>query len=224
MTQKQISYPENYPDEYKQWFVEFLWKQFIVSEGVLIPRLETEVLIKRVQKFLKNFHEKKIIVDIGSGSWIIGTSLAHIADELFFIDISKEALTIAQKNFKNYFPEKNANFLHSSLLDNFENIKNEKIIFVTNLPYIKNNDWWNMSEDTIFEPKIALFGGENTWFELYENLFEQINTKHFSGKLFIEFWFDQREVAEKIIKQYPHWQYDFFADYAGIERFCEITL
>lgn len=36
-----------------------------------------------------------------------------------------------------------------------------------------------------------------------------------------EFGFDQREIAEKIIKNYG-WKYEFFADYAGVERFAEI--
>jgi len=75
---------------------------------VLIPRLETEVLIRRARQILR---EKpiKVVIDIGSGSGIIGTSLADLTDEVIFLDISPEALEIAQKNFKKYFPDKKQN-------------------------------------------------------------------------------------------------------------------
>ena len=39
----------------------------------------------------------------------------------------------------------------------------------------------------------------------------------------IEFGFDQREIAENILR-HSGWEYEFFPDYAGIERFCEISL
>lgn len=84
-----------------------------------------------------------------------------------------------------------------------------------------------MSEDTIFEPKIALFGGEKTGFELYEKLFSEILAKKIFGKIIIEFGFDQRKIAEDILQNFHEkyeWEYEFFADYAGIERFAEITI
>ena len=83
-----------------------------------------------------------------------------------------------------------------------------------------------MSADTIHEPKIALFGGEQTGFELYEKLFEQFSHLYhptilpsYHPTILFEFGFDQREHAEDILQGYPDWKYSFFADYAGIERF-----
>lgn len=82
-----------------------------------------------------------------------------------------------------------------------------------------------MSLDTQFEPKLALFGGEKTGFELYEKLFEQIHSLSISGASCIfEFGFDQREIAETTIQKYQDWKYDFFSDYAGIERFGEMRI
>lgn len=52
----------------------------------------------------------------------------------------------------------------------------KNICIATNLPYIKQDDWENMSTDTVHEPKLALFGGEHTGFELYEELFAQIDS------------------------------------------------
>lgn len=221
----QNNFPPNYPEEYKIWFVEFLQKKFFVNPSVLIPRLETEVLIKRVRKFLQNSNTPKIIVDIGSGSGIIGISLADLANEIYFIDISADALEVAKKNFYHNFADKEASFVISDLLENLNLDNKKELIFVSNLPYIKNNDWQNMSEDTIFEPKLALFGGEKTGFELYEKLFFQLKEKNFSGKIFIEFGFDQKEIAKNFLeKNFKQWKTEFFSDYAGITRFAEIDL
>jgi methylase of polypeptide subunit release factors len=82
-----------------------------------------------------------------------------------------------------------------------------------------------MSADTVHEPRLALFGGEQTGFEMYERLFAQLSElqlAHF--QLLCEFGFDQRKIAESVLNQYPQWQSSFFADYAGIERFAEVSL
>jgi methylase of polypeptide subunit release factors len=89
-----------------------------------------------------------------------------------------------------------------------------------------------MSPDTRHEPELALFGGDETGFEMYERLFEQlqtysaqctVHTEESKFTLIIEFGFDQREIAKKVIQSYG-WKYEFFADFAGIERFAEIHL
>jgi len=49
-----------------------------------------------------------------------------------------------------------------------------RVLVLTNLPYIQEDDWENMSPDTRYEPRLALFGGEKTGFELYERLFEEL--------------------------------------------------
>jgi release factor glutamine methyltransferase len=216
------SFPENYPEEYIQWNVNFFWKDFSVTPDVLIPRLETEALVRRARQALRE-ESRKILIDIGSGSGIIGTSLADLVDEVIFLDISPTALTIAKKNFRTHFPDKKAQFIVSDLLSNLPKFEeNTEVLFVTNLPYIKDEDWKNMSADTIHEPKLALFGWEETGFELYEKLFTQFTSLPFSIHCIFEFGFDQRNIAEIELQKYPQWRYSFFSDYAWVERFGEI--
>ncbi len=215
------TFPPNYPEEYIHGSVQFFGRDFIVTPAVLIPRLETESLVRRARKIIKDKNIKQI-VDIGCGSGIIGTSVADLVDEVIFLDISPAALAIAEKNFHTNFPDKKAQFIVSDLLSNIPVLQNSNILFLSNLPYIKDEDWINMSEDTIYEPKLALFGWEKTGFELYEKLFSQFEKMALvDSTLLIEFGFDQREHAEQVIQWYP-WQYSFFADYAEIERFGEI--
>lgn len=274
------SYPSDYPEEYITGKVNFFGRDFTVTPDVLIPRLETESLVRRARNILqwelnqkntmmkarngepeggklsesddskymmseaneffppsepfdtfqlwKVWHQKKVVVDIWCGSGIIGISIADLADEVIFLDISPEALRVAKENFRTHFPDKKAQFIISDLLSNLPTLQHSNILFLTNLPYIRDEDWKNMSADTIHEPKLALFWWEKTGFELYERLFEELDSVKLwncnSVKLLYEFWFDQREVAEAIVKKYPHWEYSFFADYAGVERFGEVKL
>lgn len=151
------TFPPNYPEEYIHGSVRFFGRDFIVTPAVLIPRLETESLVRRARKIIKDKNIKQV-VDIGCGSGIIGTSVADLVDEVIFLDISPAALAIAEKNFHTNFPDKKAQFIISDLLSNIPVLQNSNILFLSNLPYIKDEDWINMSEDTIYEPKLALFG------------------------------------------------------------------
>jgi methylase of polypeptide subunit release factors len=84
--------------------------------------------------------------------------VADLADEIIFLDISPEALGITEKNFRNHFPDKKAQFILSDLLSEIPILQDSNILFLTNLPYIRSEDWINMSADTVHEPRLALFG------------------------------------------------------------------
>ncbi len=178
-----------------------------------------------LQKSNNPINQKTTVIDIGTGSGIIGVSLADLADEVIFLDISEKALAVAEENFRTHFPDKTARFIISDLLDNLPSLPASTHLLITaNLPYIKGGDWEHMSEDTRYEPELALFGGEYTGFELYERLFHQLATCNLQPvTVLIEFGFDQREIAEAAIQKHG-WKYVFFADFAGIERFAEINI
>ena len=104
----------------------------------------------------------------------------------------------------------------------------KNILLTTNLPYIKDGDWKNMSEDTKHEPEIALFGGLDTGFELYEQLFAQIPAfleRYHPEKLTIlaEMGDDQEITATEVLSMYG-WRFSFFPDCFGIRRFMRIDI
>jgi release factor glutamine methyltransferase len=228
--------PPDYPVEYIEWKVTFFGRDYLVTPAVLIPRLETESLVRRARQLIHPItlpsNHTTIVVDIGCGSGIIGTSVADLADEVIFLDVSPEALRVAEQNFRTHYGDKKAQFIVSDLLSALPISSllspNTSILFLTNLPYIKDADWKNMSADTVHEPRLALFGWEKTGFEMYERLFQELDSMRLwtcdSIKVLYEFGFDQREVAEQEVQKYPQWEYSFFADYAGIERFGEILM
>jgi release factor glutamine methyltransferase len=167
--------------------VTFFGRDYLVTPDVLIPRLETESLVRRARQLLSGSPPSRgsergytqstppslpysgeershptTVIDIGCGSGIIGTSVADLADEVIFLDISPTALAITEANFRTHYPEKKAQFIVSDLLSalptSYLLSPISSVLFLTNLPYIKADDWVNMSADTVHEPRLALFG------------------------------------------------------------------
>ncbi|MFA6091050.1 MAG: HemK/PrmC family methyltransferase [Candidatus Gracilibacteria bacterium] len=223
----------SFPPEYTRSWVEFYYQKFHIDEYVLIPRLETESLVREAIKYCRAI-PPDILIDIGTGSGIIPLSILSSVEisQVFAVDISPEALKVSEKNSQNQ--GRNVTFLISDLLGIFSTKappffeENKNILLVTNLPYIKQDDWENMSTDTIYEPKLALFGGEETGFELYEKLFSQIESfvEIYQPKtltILAEMGDDQTNIAQEILTKHG-WKFSFFSDLRGIERFMRIQI
>lgn len=212
--------------------IEFFCRKFAYNRNVLIPRLETESLVRYAKNIIKN-EDFDYIIDLGTWSWIIGITLSLESGnkEVFLIDKSSRALKTAEFNSKKLLSSTIT--LKSDLFSVF--FENKKILrswsdllIATNLPYIKDWDFENMSPDTIDEPKMALFWWAKTWFELYEKFFKQAKElkKNFNLnkiRIIAEFWFDQREVAWNTLDKLkiPH---RFFSDLRNIERFVDAEI
>lgn len=208
--------------------IEFFYKKFFFNKNVLVPRFETEILVREAINIIKK-NKIKTLIDIGTWSWIIPISidLNTDIDQIFAIEKSKKALKIAKINKEKLWSK--TSFLEGDLLKIFiqDWLKNFswQILITANLPYIKQNDWENMSSDTRFEPKMALFWWKDTGFELYEKFFRQIIIfkKIYNQQLFIlcEIWFDQKEVATKFLTK-NGFCFSFIKDLSGVDRILEI--
>ena len=164
---------------------EFYGLDFYVDENVLIPRPETEMLIKNAELRIKNDTKLTTIIDVGTGSGCIIISLVKklnskfkLLDSSFIaIDISKKALSLAKKNSKTQKVDKSIKFVHSNLLEKI--IKNKKFfihnssfLILANLPYLTPNQVKN-SPSVQYEPKLALIAGDDG-LKYYKKLFTQI--------------------------------------------------
>ncbi len=138
---------------------EFWSKKLIITNNTLIPRPETEILVDQLLKIYKG--KRIFILDIGTGS---GCILVALLSELkkskgIGIDISKDALYIAERNSLLHKINEKVKFFKRSLL-NFHHNKFDLI--VSNPPYIKRKDIKNLKEDIRkYEPKSALDGGND---------------------------------------------------------------
>lgn len=202
---------------------------------MLIPRFETEDLVREAIRIAKT-ESFDTLVDIGTGSGIIPISIlsqVHIPDA-YALDISPKALSVTQENNQN-LSTSNLKLLLSDLLTVFiqsddpeyrTSFCDKNLLLTANLPYIRDDDWENMSQDTKYEPSLALFGGQRTGFELYERLFVQVpiflekyHPRSFT--LLIEMGEDQEEIAQKVLEPFG-WKFSFFADAFGMRRFIRI--
>ena len=105
-----------------------------VQPPILIPRPETEELVVEIISQLQNINPQSFL-DIGTGTGCIGISMAHAFPQsiVTMIDISQQALFLAQKNsIKNNC--ENIELLQS---DVYQNLNNKKFdIIISNPPYI----------------------------------------------------------------------------------------
>ena len=135
----------------------FYGLDFLVNESVLIPRPETEQVIEEALKWLRATTAPVHMLDIGTGSACIAISLLKNAPDLTAtaIDISEEALAIAQKNAENHTVSHHLTFLKSDLLNQYQGSAQ---LICANLPYIPSGILNNLSV-TDWEPRLALDGG-----------------------------------------------------------------
>ena len=134
---------------------EFMGLEFLVNEHVLIPRQDTECLVEEVLQYSKG----KSVLDIctGSGCIIISIEKLGQVEKADAIDISKDALSVAQENATRLGA--NVEFYESDL---FSQITQKYDIIVSNPPYIPTKVIEGLMEEVRdHEPFIALDGKED---------------------------------------------------------------
>jgi release factor glutamine methyltransferase len=137
------------------------WKDsFYVNKFVLDPRPETEGIIEESLKLNKDDQINYKILDIGTGSGALAISLARefVNAKILAIDISDQAIKIANKNIINKELQ-NQIQIKKLTIDQI----NEKFdLIVSNPPYLTKKELENTSKEIrYFEPNIALDGGED---------------------------------------------------------------
>lgn len=154
------------PIQYIIGEVDFFYCNIKVKKGVLIPRFETEELVDKVVKLIKeNFKEKPIkIADLGTGSGAIAIAIKkHVPNATVIgYDISLKALKLAKENAKYNnvdvtFKYKN---IKKTLNDNFD-------VIVSNPPYVSFDE--DIDDKTKKEPKKAIFA-KNKGLDYYEKI------------------------------------------------------
>lgn len=210
---------EKFPIQYLLNEQEFYGRSFYVDKGVLIPRLDTEVLVEKALNILneESIEEPKVL-DIGVGSGVIGITIALEVptSKVMGVDISEKALEISSKN-KKILKAGNIKFIKSDL---FENIEYKKFnMIVSNPPYISSDETDVMSEDALLhEPSEALFAGsEGLYFynSISKKAMEYLDD---NGYLLFEIGYKQGEIVAKMMGTYGFKNVEIIKDLAGNDR------
>lgn len=209
------------PVQYLIGSCEFYGRRFKVSEDTLIPRPETEELVEMICQ--ENENDSKLMVDIGTGTGIIGISLKleKPSWEVVALDISSGALNVAEENA--VLLDASVNFIESDVLSHFKHSSPIDIL-VSNPPYISYDEWEVMDQSVReFEPKTALFA-ENNGLAIYQKI--AVEAKEYlaeNGKIYLEIGYLQgKQVAAIFQEQFPQKKVEIIQDMSKQDRMIKV--
>ena len=139
---------------------DFYNSTFVISNDVLDPRPETELIVEIANNYIDK-NEVKNILDLGTGSGCILLSILKENKMIngLGIDLSKDAISIAKQNSKKLNLETQSNFLISNWMSSL-NYKYDLV--VSNPPYIASEDIKKLSKSVkIYDPILSLDGGDD---------------------------------------------------------------
>ena len=186
------------PIQYILGETEFYGLPFLVNENVLIPRPETEELVQLIIVESQMIKKETIrILDIGTGSGCIAVSLAKKLPhaEVFAIDVSEEALKVAQKNAE--INQVSISFIQTNILEtnnltqlstNNQQPTTAFDIIVSNPPYVRHLEKDEIKKNVLdYEPHLALFVEDNDALLFYRKIAQLSKTSLTqNGKLYFE--------------------------------------
>ena len=211
------------PYQYVLGYCYFNNRKYFVDNNVLIPRQETEGLVKRAIQIIKNNFDKGFVcADLGTGSGIIAIEIknAFKSANVLAIDISEKALQIANKNAE--LNKTEVSFLKGDMVDLLVKNKIKLDLLISNPPYIKSKD--TIDEQTwTYEPHDALLASPSTYF--YEKIIKNAaNIMNDNYMMFFEIGEDMVEQLKVIINRYlPKCYYIFEKDIYDKDRYLYLT-
>ncbi len=206
------------PIQYIIGLADFMGEKFLVNESVLIPRDETELLVRKAVEIIKE-NKFKTIMDMCSGSGCIACMIAKLSQATVMgVDISTEALHVALSNMEKLALFNRATFRKSNL---FEKIREDERfdMIVSNPPYIAPKFRQTLQKEVKFEPEIALFTKDEKGIEFYEKISADA-PKYLNkgGYLMFEIGIEQSKDVANIMNNNGFSDIKILKDLAGIER------
>lgn len=209
------------PYQYVLGEAEFFGLSFDVSPNVLIPRPETEELLELVIHTLKESKIKNLkILDIGTGSGIIPiVCKKHFPmAEVYGIDVSKEAVKIADRNARKHGVSihfRQADYLAKPLEEGFD-------VIISNPPYIGLEEYEEIENSVKHqEPELALFSPTKDPLVFYRKIAEDATSKlHHPGFIFLEI---NQKLGQETLNLFRNFREAvLLQDLSGNDRFIQV--
>jgi len=193
-----------------------------VTNKVLIPRPETELIVDIVFQIFGKNSKKLFFAELGTGSGAISIALA-IAYPLWdgiATDIDQDVLEIAIENYINSTKQSNLRFYCGKWWAPLESFKGKLDLAISNPPYIPKDTYEELPKEVKnFEPKIALLGGEDGLKHIKEIIQKAPLFLKEKGWLILENHFDQGEKVKQLLLKNKFTSIEIVNDLSGIGRF-----
>ena len=140
--------------------LEFAGVTLSVDKRALIPRQETEELFMYACEHVRD--RPQTILDLGTGSGALAIALAkkYPQAQVTAVDVSPDALSLAQENSSANASEKTVQFIRSNWYDSLPMDEKYDLI-ISNPPYLAKGEMTSAAPEVInYEPRIALQSGE----------------------------------------------------------------
>jgi release factor glutamine methyltransferase len=202
------------------WFYKYPFK---VNEAVLIPRPETEELVEWILSCIVKTNLS--LLDIGTGSGCIPITIKKEKPETHItsLDISRQALAIAEENARQLNTE--IKFLTLDFLNESSWVDlNKYDLIVSNPPYIPVNEKETLSVNVRnHEPHQALFVPGNQPLLFYEKIAkfgkEYLNDQ---GLIFLELHQDYAYETKKLFEEFGYKNVELRKDISGNDRMLKV--
>jgi release factor glutamine methyltransferase len=202
---------------------EFYGRRFNITDAVLIPRPETELLVEAAISFLNKNPDKYSVADIGTGSGCIATSLAAELSNLQILatDVSIDALVLAKENALKHGVLANIRFVQMDLATA---VKGPLDVVCANLPYIPTFELERL-EVGKWEPSAALDGGVEGLKYIHDLLVDLPRKVRPGSLILLEV---ESGNGQKVIKLaencFPNAQIQLQKDMAGKDRLVSVNV
>ncbi|ABV49960.1 putative protein methyltransferase [Prochlorococcus marinus str. MIT 9215] len=193
-----------------------------VTNKVLIPRPETELIVDIVFNIFGKKSNKFLFAELGTGSGAISIALAlaYPLSHGVATDIDQNALEVAIRNYRNSSKQSNLKFFCGNWWSPLESFKGKLDLAISNPPYIPSDTYEKLPKEVKnFEPKIALLGGEDGLKHIKEIIQKAPLFLKEKGWLILENHFDQSEKVKQLLIKNQFTSIEIVKDLSGIGRF-----
>ncbi len=206
---------ERYPLQYILGSWDFYGREFLVGEGVLIPRADTEIIVEKSLEFLNKISAPSVLdLCSGSGCIAITLKLEKAGAKVKAVEKSEKAFGYLKSNCEKLGADINcvlADALNCDVGEEFD-------LIVSNPPYLTKEDMDNLQAEVKCEPEMALYGEEDGLFFYKELTRIYANKVKKGGMLIYEIGDGQHKSVAEILLQNGFYDICQIKDYNGIIR------
>jgi release factor glutamine methyltransferase len=204
------------PLAYLLGYKEFWSLRLQVTQDVLVPRPETELLVELALEYIAEKRTTKV-VDLGTGCGAIGLAIAYERPQwcVKATDISRKALRVAVHN-RDALKLRNISFVQGTW---FSSLRPKAFdLVVVNPPYVSIHDFHLNQPELRYEPETALVSPEHGLADIKHIIINACRHLKPRGCLLLEHGNDQGKTVRALLKHHDFIAIKTHKDLAGYER------